>query len=340
MKLELNFLLIKEGGNVLKKHNVYIAEKVPKEVEEYIAKFCDYEKWEGDGKIPRSELLKKIYDKEGIILAGASIDEELLNHSPKLKVVSNVTVGYNNFDIEAMKARKVIGTNTPEVLDNSVADLIFGLILATSRRIAELDRYVKDGKWNVDDGKNLFGIDVHHSTVGIIGMGRIGEAVAKRAKLGFDMEVLYYNRNRKYEVEESLGVNYCEFNDLLKQSDFVVIMTPLNNATYHLIDFKEFDLMKKSAIFINASRGQTVNEKALIEALNNKKILGAGLDVFDTEPVHKDNPLLKMSNVVTIPHIGSATYKTRFDMAMLAATNLVKVLSGEKAPNIVPELDN
>ncbi|MBU5677279.1 D-glycerate dehydrogenase [Alkaliphilus sp. MSJ-5] len=321
------------------KHKVYIAQKIPKKVEDYIANFCDYEKWEGEGPIPRSELLKKIHDKEGLLLAGISIDEELLNHAPKLKVVSNASVGYNNFDLKAMKARNIIGTNTPGVLDDSVADLIFALMLSTARRITELDRYMKDGKWKLEDNENLFGLDIHHATVGIIGMGRIGEAVAKRAKFGFDMEILYYNRNRKYEIEESLGVKYCDFEELLKQSDFIVLMTPLNNNTYHLIGSKEFDLMKREAIFINASRGQTVNEKALIEALENKKIFGAGLDVYDKEPIEPDNPLLKMSNVVTVPHIGSATEKTRSEMAMLAATNLVKALSGEKAPNVVPELD-
>ncbi len=321
------------------KHKVYIAQKIPKKVEEYIANFCDYEKWEGEGPIPRSELLKKIHDKEGLLLAGISIDEELLNHAPKLKVVSNASVGYNNFDLKAMKVRGIIGTNTPGVLDDSVADLIFALMLSTARRITELDKYMKDGKWKLEDNENLFGLDIHHATVGIIGMGRIGEAVAKKAKFGFDMEILYYNRNRKYEIEESLGVKYCNFEDLLKQSDFIVLMTPLNNNTYHLIDSKEFDLMKREAIFINASRGQTVNEKALIEALENRKIFGAGLDVYDKEPIEPDNPLLKMSNVVTVPHIGSATEKTRSKMAMLAVTNLVKALSGEKAPNVVPELD-
>lgn len=323
----------------MRRHKVYIGQKIPKEVEEYIGTYCDYEKWKGEGVAPRSEVLKNIADKDGVLLSGIKIDDEFLNHGPKLKVVSNATVGYNNFDLRAMKARNIIGTHTPRVLDDSVADLIFGLMLSTSRRIAELDAYVKAGNWKVGDNENLFGIDVHHATLGIIGMGRIGEAVAKRAKLGFDMDVVYYNRNRKQKVEESLGVKYCDLENLLKQSDFIVLMTPLTEETYHLIDSKEFDLMKDTAIFINASRGQTVNEEALISALESKKILGAGLDVFTIEPVNRDNPLLKMPNVVATPHIGSATHKTRFDMAMLAARNLVKALSGEKPPSVVPELD-
>lgn len=322
----------------MNKPKIYIAQRIPKEVENYIARFCDYEKWEGEKEVSRSELLDKLSDKDGALLSDFCINQELLNRAPKLRAISNVTVGYNNFDLQAMKERNIIGTNTPGVLDDTVADLIFGLMLSCSRRIAELDRYVKEGKWTRDDNETIYGTDVHHSTVGIIGMGRIGEAVAKRAKLGFDMEVCYYNRNRKKDVEERLGVKYCDFKSLLAKSDFIVLMTPLNDETRHLIDFEEFNIMKNTAIFINASRGQTVNEQALIEALQSKKIYGAGMDVYEKEPVNPENPLLKMSNVVTIPHIGSATQKTRFDMAMMAAQNLVKALQGEIPPNIVPEL--
>lgn len=320
------------------KPKVYIAKEIPKEVEDYIGQFCDYEKWSGKEKISREELLDKLTDKEGVLLSGIKIDKELLDHAEKLRVVSNVSVGYNNFDIEEMKAHKVIGTNTPEVLDNTVADLIFGLIISSARRISELDKYVKEGNWKPEDEKNLFGVDVHHSTIGIIGMGRIGEAVAKRAKLGFDMEVLYYNRNRKHDVEKGLGVKYCELEMLLQKSDFIVLMTPLTKDTYHYIDFEEFNMMKKTAVFINASRGETVNEKALIEALQNNKIFGAGLDVYELEPIDSQNLLLKLPNVITLPHIGSAVEKTRADMAMMAAKNLVKAVLGETPSNIVPEV--
>ncbi|HYE12086.1 MAG TPA: D-glycerate dehydrogenase [Patescibacteria group bacterium] len=320
------------------KPKVFIAKRIPKEVEDYIAEFCDYEIWEHDKTIPRELLREKLYDKEGILLSGIAVDEDLLAHAPKLKAVSNISVGYNNFNISAMKSRNIIGTNTPGVLDDTVADLVFSLVLSTARRIAELDQYVKSGRWKVEDDEKLFGMDVHHSSIGIIGMGRVGEAIAKRARFGFDMEVFYYNRKRKYEVEENLGVRYCDFESLLKNCDFIVLMVPLTTETYHLIDYKEFGLMKENAVFINASRGQTVNEQALIEALQNKKIFGAGLDVYETEPIHTENPLLKMANVVTVPHIGSATEKTRTDMASLAAMNLVKALYGKTPPNIVPEL--
>lgn len=320
------------------KPKVYIAKEIPKEVEDYIGQFCDYEKWNGKEKISREELLDKLTDKEGLLLSGLKIDKELLEHAKKLRVVSNISVGYNNFDLEEMKARNVIGTNTPEVLDNTVADLIFGLILSSARRISELDKYVKEGNWKPEDEKNLFGVDVHHSTIGIIGMGRIGEAVAKRAKLGFDMEVIYYNRHRKHDVENRLGVKYCDFEMLLQKSDFIVLMTPLTKDTYHYIDFEEFNMMKKTAVFINASRGETVNEKALIEALQNNKIFGAGLDVYELEPIDSQNLLLKIPNVITLPHIGSAVEKTRSDMAMMAARNLVKAVLEETLPNVVPEL--
>lgn len=317
---------------------VFIAKKIPREVEKYIGEYCDYEIWPFDYQIKRDELYEKIRDVEGLLLSGIKIDKELLQHAPELRVVSNISVGYNNFDINEMKLRGIIGTNTPGVLDDTVADLIFGLMLSAARRLPELDRYVKNGEWKPTDEQELFGVDVHHATLGIIGMGRIGEAVAKRASLGFDMNVIYYNRSRKPEVETRLGVKYEAFTTLLSKADFILLMTPITEETYHLINHREFELMKKSAIFINASRGQTVNEEALIEALQSNKILGAALDVYDREPIDENNPLLKMSNVVTMPHIGSATEKTRLDMAWLAAKNLVNVLIGEKVHSIVPEL--
>lgn len=322
----------------MNKPKVFIEKPIPKEVESYIAQYCDCKKFNYCENISRAKLFEQLFDVEGLLTSGSKIDEELLSYAPKLKVVSNISVGYNNFDLEAMKNRKVLGTNTPYVLDDTVADLVFALILSTARRVPELDSYVKQGKWDIKDEEILYGTDVHHSTLGIIGMGRIGEAIAKRAKFGFDMNVLYHNRSRKLEAEKKLGVKYSVLESLLRNSDFIVLMTPLTKETYNLIDYREFELMKKSAIFINASRGQTVNESALVYALQNKKILAAGLDVYKKEPVDTDNPLLNMPNVVTLPHIGSATAKTRFNMAMVAAENLVKAVLGEVPPNIVPEL--
>jgi glyoxylate/hydroxypyruvate/2-ketogluconate reductase len=316
---------------------VYVAAPIPAEVEAYIGEHCEYRKWEGDEPIPREQLLREIADAEGLLTVGGRIDSELLDHAPRLKVVSNISVGYNNFDLEAMRRRRVMGTNTPHVLDETVADLAFALILSTARRIPELDQHVKAGRWERKNDEWLFGLDVHGKTLGIIGLGRIGEAIARRAVYGFQMNVLYYNRRRKPEAEEKLGVTYSSLEDLLRQSDFVLLMIPLTEETTHFMGREQFALMKPSAIFINTSRGKTVDEAALIEALQEKRIWGAGLDVFYEEPTPPDNPLLRMPNVVTLPHIGSATRETRFAMAMLAAQNLVAAVLGKQPPNLVTE---
>ena len=229
------------------KPNVYITVPIPRKVEEYIATHCAYRKWEGDSPITRDRLLQEISDVEGLFTTGGRIDSEFLSHAPNLKVVSNSSVGYNNFDLEAMRHRNVIGTHTPYVLDDTVADLVFGLILSAARRIPELDRFVKEGNWTSGAKDDIFGIDVHHTTLGIIGMGRIGEAIAKRAKLGFDMDVLYYNRTRKPDVEDKLGVIYSDLDHLLQTSDFIVLMTPLTSETEHMIGKRQFEMMKNSS---------------------------------------------------------------------------------------------
>ncbi len=320
------------------KPKVYIAVPVSKKTEEYIGEFCEIRKWESEEFIPYDALRNEIKDAEGVLLYGRRIDKKLLEHASDLKVVSNISVGYNNFDIEAMKERKVMGTNTPGVLDNTVADMVFGLVLACARRIPEMDQYVRQKKWTGGNDSHLFGIDVHHGTLGIIGMGRIGEKVARRGKLGFDMDVLYHNRSRKTDLEDSLGVKYAEMDELLEKSDFVVVMTPLTPETEKIIGKNELARMKKTAYLINASRGQTVDEEALIEALEKNVIAGAGLDVFVKEPISPDNPLLTMKNTVLLPHISSATEKTRLEMEMHAAMNLVKAVTGEEPPSLVREL--
>ncbi|MBW8351951.1 D-glycerate dehydrogenase [Bacillus sp. IITD106] len=318
------------------KPKIFATLPIPIDVEKYLSEYCEVRKWTREERISREILLQEIKDVNGLLTSGIRIDADLLENAPNLKVVSNVSVGFNNFNIEAMKKYNVIGTNTPFVLDETVADLTFALILASARRIAELDRFVKDGNWNpTKDDQLLFGMDVHSSTIGIIGMGRIGEAVARRAKFGFNMDVLYYNRNRKPEAEEKYEAEYCDLDSLLERSDFIVLLTPLTPETEKLIGEREFALMKKSAFFINVSRGKTVDEAAMIRALENKEIYGAGLDVFQKEPVEKDNPLLKMPNVVTVPHIGSATKKTRDAMMMRAAQNIVSVLTGKGAIDLV-----
>ena len=274
-------------------------------------------------------FLEELKDAQGILGSGLKVDKELLDQAPYLKIVCNTSVGYDNLNMEELAKRGIMATNTPDVLNDTVADTIFGLLLSTARRMPELDHWVKTGQWESDLEEKWFGVDVHHKVLGIIGMGAIGSAIAKRAHLGFDMEILYHNRSRNEEAEQKYGATYCSMEDLLKQSDFVCLMTPLTPQTEKMMGKREFELMKETAIFINGSRGKTVDEEALIHALQTGEILAAGLDVFVQEPVKVDNPLLSMKNVVTLPHIGSATYETRLKMAILAATNLVAGLQGE-----------
>lgn len=320
------------------KPHVFIARPVPPQVEAYLAEHCLFSKWDGDGPIPRERLLASLAEADGLLTSGTRIDAELLEHAPRLKAVSNISVGYNNFDLEAMKARGVIGTNTPAVLNDTVADLIFALMLAVARRVPELDQYVKQGKWKRGDDEILFGLDVHHKTLGVIGMGEIGEAVARRGRFGFGMDVLYHNRSRKPGTEAELDAVYCSMEELLQTSDFVVLMTPLTPETRGLIGERELAWMKPTAVFVNASRGATVDEAALTEALRQKRIYGAALDVFEREPIAPDHPLLGLPNVVTLPHIGSSTAQTRRQMALLAAENLATALAGGTPPNVVKEL--
>ncbi|MFC0273391.1 2-hydroxyacid dehydrogenase [Metabacillus herbersteinensis] len=323
------------------KPKVFIAKPIPKEVEEYISHYCEYKIWDQQEPIPKDILLNEVAEVDGLLTPKGVITKDFLEKAPKLKIVSNIAVGYDAFDLTAMKERGVIGTHTPYVLDEAVADLAFGLILDSSRRISEFNHFVKDGKWKQSlDRAEWFGQDVHHATVGIIGMGRIGEKIARRAALGFEMNVLYNSTRKKPELEEKYGMVYSEINPLLERSDFVLVMLPLKDSTYHFIGEEQFRLMKSNAIFVNCSRGQVVDEKALIKALQEGQIRGAGLDVFEVEPVAIDNPLLKMDNVVTLPHIGSATEKTRFDMAMKAAENLVAGVTGQVPENVVPELQS
>lgn len=318
------------------KPNVLITKPIPAEVESFIAEHCRYTMWNESGPMPLEQYYRLLAEADGLLTTTSDrITKEKLDHAPRLKVISNIGVGYNNFDLDEMKKRGIIGTNTPGVLDETVADLIFGLMLAAARRIAELDAYVRAGRWSEADGANLFGIDVHHRTLGIIGMGRIGEAVARRAKWGFGMNVLYHNRNRKPEAEAELGAQFRPMDRLLAESDFIVLMTPLTPDTHRLIGENEFKLMKKTAVFVNASRGETVDEQALYEALRDRRIYAAGLDVFEREPLSGSHPLASLPNAVLLPHIGSATGRTRADMAMLAAENLVAALEGRRPPNIV-----
>lgn len=319
------------------KPKVVIYKKIPESVLLYIKKTCDVSYYENLSDHSNPEFLTDLKDAKGLLGTTLKINKELLEHAPLLKVVSNISVGYNNFDMEEISKRGILATNTPDVLTDTTADLIFGLILTTARRISEMDTYVKKGRWNKLIGEDYFGVDVHRKVLGIIGMGRIGTAIAKRANLGFDMDILYHNRSRNETAEELYQAKMCTLEELLSKADFVCLMIPLTSETKHLMNKKEFDMMKPSSILINGSRGETVNEAALYDALKQNKILGAGLDVYEKEPINPDDPLLNLKNVVTLPHMGSATIETRTKMAWLAAENLLKGLVNEKPPSLINE---
>ncbi|KYG26273.1 2-hydroxyacid dehydrogenase [Priestia endophytica] len=317
------------------KSKVIVYKKMDEKVLEFIRETCEviyFEKLHSD---VYPIFLEELKDADALLGSGLKVDGDLLDRAPHLKIVCNTSVGYDNLDMSELSKRNIIATNTPDVLNDTVADTIFGLLLATARRMPELDQFVKNGEWKETLKEEHFGVDVHHKTLGIIGMGGVGSAIAKRARFGFDMDILYHGRSRKEEEEQTYNATYCSLEELLQKSDFVCLMTPLTPQTEGLMGKREFELMKQSAIFINGSRGKTVDEEALINALRAEEILGAGLDVFAQEPVSPANPLLSMKNVVTLPHIGSATAETRLKMAMLGAENLVAGLKGETPPNLI-----
>ncbi|UJL47472.1 D-glycerate dehydrogenase [Virgibacillus sp. NKC19-16] len=314
-------------------------ERVEKPVLEYLQQKYDVQFFKNIDPKTDPEFLEQLNEADGIIGLDLPVDNELLEKAPNLKIVSNVSVGYNNLDLEQLATRNIMATNTPGILTDTVADTIFGILIATARRIPELDHFVKNGEWQQSIESEHFGTDVHHKTLGIIGMGRIGQAIAQRAHFGFDMDIVYHSRTRKTDVEETYSATYASLDELLSTSDFVCLITPLTPETEGMIGKREFELMKKSAIFVNGSRGKTVVEQDLIDALTNGEIAAAGVDVFEKEPTDPDNPLLKMKNTVTLPHVGSSTHETELKMSELAATNLEKGLNGEKPTNLIdPEV--
>jgi len=292
-----------------------------------------------DRAMPVDEIMANLPGKIGLLsMVSDAISGKLLESGRDLKIVANNAVGFNNLDLAAATRLKIAATNTPEVLTDTTADLTFALMLGVARRIGEAERFVRAGKWVGWHPDLLLASDVHGKTLGIIGLGRIGSAVAKRA-LGFNMEIVY-NDIRKIEpglVDLPRG-RFLSLKELLAQSDFVTLHVPLNPETTHLIGREEFRMMKKTAFLINASRGPVVDERALVEALQSGIIAGAGLDVFEKEP-RVSPELLKMENVLLVPHIGSATFETREKMSLVAVNNILAVLRGEIPPNILnPEI--
>jgi glyoxylate reductase len=290
---------------------------------------------EKDTPVPREVLEKEIAEVDGLYcLLTESIDEALINQTKNLKVISNMAVGYNNIDVDAATKKGIMVTNTPGVLTETTADLTFALLMATARRLEEGSNFLRNGQWKTWSPMLLTGQDIHGATLGIIGLGRIGEALARRAK-GFNMNIMYHNRSRKLEAEKELGLKYVDMKTLLKESDFVCVLTPYTPKTINLIDQGELSLMKKTGVLINTARGGIVNETALYDALKDGTIWAAGLDVFEEEPIYLDNPLLTLPNVTVLPHIGSASINTRKKMALLAAMNLLQALNFETPSHLV-----
>jgi glyoxylate reductase len=277
----------------------------------------------------RAELLKNVAGKSGILcMLTDRIDAQVMDTAgPNLQVISSYSTGFEHIDVKEATARGIYVTYTADILAEATADLAFSLILASARNIVSADEYVRNKKWKIAWAPDLMlGYNIHGATLGIIGLGRIGSALARRAR-GFNMKVLYHNRNRNQQLESELGVTHTELDKLLAQSDFVSIHATLNSASNQLLDRKRLQLMKKTAFLINTARGQMVKEADLVRALKSNQIAGAGLDVFETEPLPRSSPLLKMKNVVLLPHIGSATYQTRSKMAEVAAKNLLDVIA-------------
>lgn len=319
---------------------VYVSRKIPEQAMAMVRNVAEVNSWDReDLVVPREVLLRAVPEVDGILsLLTDRIDGELMDAAPRLKVVSNFAVGFDNIDVGAATKRGIVVTNTPEVLTETVADFAFCLILAAARRLVEADGYARAGKWKTWEPMLLAGQDIHRATLGLIGLGRIGSAVARRAK-GFEMRVLYYDVVRREDLEKSQGIEYCAFEEVLRTADVISVHVPLMESTRHLIGREQFALMKKTAVFVNTSRGPIVDQKALTEALQNRQIFAAGIDVFEQEPVSRDDPLLKLDNVVVVPHIASASVPTRVRMATLAAENLVAVLQGKTPPNPVnPEV--
>ncbi|CAI8968483.1 2-hydroxyacid dehydrogenase [Pseudomonas sp. IT-P176] len=274
----------------------------------------------------------------GLLGASLRLDAELLDLAPRLEAVSSVSVGVDNYDIDYLSGRNILLSNTPDVLTETTADTGFALILATARRVVELANLVRAGQWNHNIGPLHFGSDVHGKTLGIIGMGRIGEALAQRGHFGFGMPIIYHSNNPKPAVEKRFNAQYRSLSQLLQQADFICLTLPLTAQTQGLIGAEEFALMRPESIFINISRGKVVDENAMIAALQQRQIRAAGLDVFEREPLQHDSPLLHLDNVLATPHIGSATHETREAMARCAVDNLLAALAGERPANLVNEV--
>jgi glyoxylate reductase len=316
------------------KPKVYSTHQLFEEARRILDSNCDMQYWTDSERPPHDEVLRRVKDKEGLVcLLTEKINEEFLRSAPKLRIASNVAVGYDNIDVDACTKRGVVVTNTPGVLDETTADFAWTLLMAVARRVAEGEALARSGNWKGWNLDQLCGADVWGKNLGIVGFGRIGRSVARRAS-GFQMKVIYTDAVRvSEEVEKSLNVEFRDMNSLLTESDFVSLHVPLLPETRGLFDAPKFSRMKPTAFLINTSRGPVIDEAALVAALENNKIAGAALDVFENEPVI--HPGLKRPNVVLTPHIASASIETRTKMAVMAANNIVALFNGQRPPNIL-----
>jgi len=316
---------------------VLVTRELPREALERLGKHCDVDLNDEDRPLTREELMRRIRDKDGILsMLTDQVDGELMDAAPGLKVISNYAVGFNNIDVKEATRRGIAVTNTPGVLTESTADLTWALIMDVARRVTEGDRVTRAGRWPGWSPMWMLGQDVHGATLGIVGMGRIGKAVARRAR-GFDMQVIYYSRTRLPEEEErALRVSYRPFPELLRQADFISLHVPYSEETHHLIGPAELAMMKPTAYLINTSRGPLIDEQALVRALRESQIAGAGLDVYEHEPELTEG-LAELDHVVLSPHLGSSTWGTRLRMAKVAVENLLATLQGKRPPHLVNE---
>jgi glyoxylate reductase len=316
---------------------VFATGPLPKAVKEKLSRFADLKLWEEPTEIAEADLLEQIKDRTAVVcLLGDKMSAEVMDAAPELKLIANVAVGFDNVDLAHAKKRGILVVNTPGVLDNATADLAFGLLLACARRIVEADQYVRDHQWQGWRSDLLLGTDLSGKTLGIVGMGRIGEAMARRG-LGFGMKIIYTrkgNEEKDHRLTRELSARRVSLPELISSSDFISIHSPLNHETRHLIGKVELSRVKKHCILINTARGAVVDQKALIAALQDGKLAGAGLDVFEGEPAVPDE-LIALKNVVLVPHIGSATTETRTAMAQLAVEGLLSAFSERMPENVV-----
>ena len=321
------------------KPKVLLTGRIPRGVMAVLEKACAVEANREDRPMERARVFDLIQDKDGLLsMITDSVDGELMDRAPRLRMIANMAVGYNNIDVKAATARGIPVSNTPGVLTDATAELAFALILAAARRIADMDRLTRRGEFRFWAPMLFLGTEVTGKTLGIVGLGRIGKAVARRAR-GFDMRVIYHNRERMGSDEErELQAEYLDMKRLLRESDFVSLHVPLTEETKYLIGEKELAMMKPTAFLINTSRGPVVDEKALVKVLRERKIGGAGLDVYENEPALAPG-LTELDNVTLLPHVGSGTLETRTRMASLAVENLLAGLRGDVPPNILnPEV--